>query len=45
MVTIAFPVTTIYDVMDYVAAWCNVPAEVPSVALPPDLPDLSAICT
>jgi len=38
MVTIAFPVTTIYDVMDYVAAWRNVPAEVPSVALPPDLP-------
>jgi hypothetical protein len=45
MVTIAFPVTTVYDVMDYVAARNKVPAEVPSVALPADLPGLFAICT
>ena len=38
MVTIAFPVTTVYDVMDYVAARYNVPADVPSGELPPDLP-------
>jgi hypothetical protein len=38
VVIIAFPVSTVYDVMDYVAARNNVPAEVPSVALAPDLP-------
>jgi len=38
MITIAAPVTTVYDVMDYVAARTNVPAKVPSIALPPDLP-------
>jgi len=38
VLTIAFPVSTVYDVMDYVAARNNVPTEVPSVALPPDLP-------
>jgi len=35
---IVFPVSTVYDVIDYVAARNNVPADVPSVALPPDLP-------
>src|SRR5262245_16235637 len=35
---IVFPVSTVYDVINYVAAWNNVPADVPSVALPPDLP-------
>ena len=38
MAAIVFPVSTVYDVIDYVAARNNVPAHVPSVALPPDLP-------
>ena len=38
MVAIIFPVSTVYDVIDYVAARNNLPAHVPSVALPPDLP-------
>ena len=44
MAGIVFPVSTVYDVINYVAAWNNVPADVPSVALPQTCLDLFAIC-